>query len=203
LSKSPYFIVVASSYPAKSLKDMLALAKAEPNKHSYASLGPGTAMHIAYEVLARDAGVQMLHVPYKGLQLALPDVLSGRVTTLMSGMAIAGAQAKAGKLRVLAVSTASRSPLMPDVPTVAESGVPGYDIVAWFGLFAPAQTPAAVVSRVSSELRSFLATREAREAYRNLGHEAFATTPGELAALVKSDTAKFAKVIREANIKAE
>lgn len=118
-------------------------------------------------------------------------------------MAIAGAQAKAGKLRVLAVSTAARSSLMPEVPTVAESGVPGYDIVAWFGLFAPAQTPPPVVSRLSSELRSFLATAEAKEAYRNLGHEAFATTPDELGALVKSDAAKFAKVIREAGIKAE
>jgi len=203
LSTSPYFIVVSSTLPAKSLKDMLAMARAEPGKYSFASTGTGSSSHLAYEILVRNAGVNMVHVPYKGLQIAVPDVLSGRVMTLMSGMAVAGAMTKAGKLSVLAVTSASRSTLMPEVPTVAESGLPGYDIVTWFGLFAPAQTPHDIVTRLSAELRSFLATADAREAYRNLGHEAFGTTPEQLAALVRSDSEKYSKVIREAGIKAE
>ena len=203
LSTSPYFIVVAATLPVKSLKEMLALARREPGRHSFASTGTGSSSHLAYEILARSAGVDMVHVPYKGLQLAVPDVLSGRVLTLMSGMAVAGAMTKAGKLSVLAVTSASRSTLMPEVPTVAESGLPGYDIVTWFGLFAPAQTSPEIVARLSSELRSFLATAEARDAYRNLGHEAFSTTPEQLAALVRSDSEKYSKVIREAGIKAE
>ncbi len=203
VSSTPYFITVAASLPARTMPELLALAKAEPGKLSFVSSGSGSSNHLAYEILARSAGVSMLHVPYKGMMLAMPDLLSGRVTTMMAGLAIVGPMLRTGKLRAIAVTSLSRSALMPEVPAVSEAGLPGFDIIAWFALFAPSKTPPDIVARLNGELRKYLATAEAKEDYLKIGHEAVGSSVEQLAALVKSDTAKYDRVIREADIKLE
>ena len=203
VSKTPYFLVVPSSLPAKSLPELLALAKAKPGELSYASNGNATTNHLAYEILARAGGAQLTHVPYKGFGQAMPDLLSGRISTIMADLFFVQAAIKAGQVRLLAVTSAERSPLAPDTPTVAEQGVPGFDIVVWFAMFAPAGTPPDVVAKLGAEMRAFLATQEARDAYRQLGHEAAGSTPEALQAVVAADREKYARVIREAGIKLE
>jgi tripartite-type tricarboxylate transporter receptor subunit TctC len=201
VSKTPYFLVVSSSLPAKSLAELLALAKAKPGELSYASNGNATTNHLGYEILARAGGATLTHVPYKGFGQAMPDLLSGRVSTIMADLFFVQPAIKAGQLRLLAVTSAERSPLAPDTPTVAEQGVPGFDIVVWFAMFAPAGTSPEVVAKLGGEMRQFLATTEARDAYRQLGHEAAGSTPEALQAVVAADREKYARVIREAGIK--
>ncbi len=202
VSSTPYFITVASSLPAKTMAELLALAKAEPGKLSFVSSGTGSSNHLAYEILTRAAGVSMIHVPYKGMQLAIPDLMSGRVTTLMAGLPIVGPNIKAGKLRAIGVTSLARSPLMPEVPAISEA-VPGFDIIAWFALFAPSKTPPDTVVRLNFELRKYLTSAEAKEEYLKIGHDAVGSSIDQLVALVKADTAKYERVIREANIKLE
>lgn len=201
VSKTPYFLVVSSSLPAKSLAELLALAKAKPGELSYASNGNATTNHLGYEILARAGGATFTHVPYKGFGQAMPDLLSGRVSTIMADLFFVQPAIKAGQLRLLAVTSAERSPLAPDTPTVAEQGVPGFDIVVWFAMFAPAGTSPEVVAKLGGEMRQFLATTEARDAYRQLGHEAAGSTPEALQAVVAADREKYGRVIREAGIK--
>ena len=201
VSKTPYFLVVPASLPAKSLAELLALAKAKPGELSYASNGNATTNHLGYEILARAGGATFTHVPYKGFGQAMPDLLSGRVSTIMADLFFVAPAIKAGQLRLLAVTSAERSPLAPEAPTVAEQGVPGFDIVVWFAMFAPTGTPPEVVAKLGAEMRSFLATSEARDAYRQLGHEAAGSTPEALLAVVAADREKYARVIREAGIK--
>jgi tripartite-type tricarboxylate transporter receptor subunit TctC len=203
VSKTPYFLVVPASLPAKSLPELLALAKAKPGELSYASNGNATTNHLGYEILARAGGATFTHVPYKGFGQAMPDLLSGRVSTIMADLFFVLPSIKSGQLRLLAVTSAERSPLMPDAPTVAEQGVPGFDIVVWFAMFAPAGTPPEVVGKLGAEMRKFLSTPEARDAYRQLGHEAAGSTPEVLQAVVAADREKYARVIREAGIRAE
>jgi tripartite-type tricarboxylate transporter receptor subunit TctC len=202
VSSTPYFITVAASLPAKTMADLLALARAEPGRLSFVSSGTGSSNHLAYEILTRAAGVNMIHVPYKGMQLAIPDLMSGRVTTLMAGLPIVGPNIKVGKLRAIAVTSLARSPLMPEVPAISET-VPGFDIIAWFALFAPAKTPPDTVARLNGELRRYLTGAEAKDEYLKIGHDAVGSSIDQLAALVKADTAKFESVIREADIKLE
>jgi tripartite-type tricarboxylate transporter receptor subunit TctC len=180
---------------------LLALAKAKPGELSYASNGNATTNHLGYEILARAGGATFTHVPYKGFGQAMPDLLSGRVSTIMADLFFVQPAIKAGQLRLLAVTSAERSPLAPDTPTVAEQGVPGFDIVVWFAMFAPAGTSPEVVAKLGGEMRQFLATTEARDAYRQLGHEAAGSTPEALQAVVAADREKYARVIREAGIK--
>jgi tripartite-type tricarboxylate transporter receptor subunit TctC len=203
VSKTPYFLVASSSLPVKSLPELLALARAKPGELSYASNGNATTNHLGYEILARAGGATFTHVPYKGFGQAMPDLLSGRVSTIMADLFFVQPAIKAGQLRLLAVTSAERSPLAPDTPTVAEQGVPGFDIVVWFAMFAPAGTPPEVVTRLGAEMRQFLATAEARDAYRQLGHEAAGSTPEALQAVVAADREKYARVIREAGIKVD
>jgi tripartite-type tricarboxylate transporter receptor subunit TctC len=204
ISSTPYFITVPASLPVKTIADLLALAKSEQGKLSYVTSGNGSSNHLAYEILSRAAGVRMIHITYKGgMQAGMTDLISGRVTTMMAGLAVVGANVRSGKLRAIAVTSASRSALMPELPTIAESGWPGFDIIAWFALFAPSKTPPDVVARINGELRKYLSSSEAKEDYLKLGHEAVGSTIEQLAALVKSDTAKYDRVIREANIKLE
>ena len=203
VSRTPYFLVVPSSLPAKSLPELLALAKAKPGELSYASNGNATTNHLGYEILARAGGATFTHVPYKGFGQAMPDLLSGRVSTIMADLFFVAPAIKAGQLRLLAVTSAERSPLAPETPTVAEQGVPGFDIVVWFAMFAPAGTPPDVIAKLNAEMRRFLATDEARDAYRQLGHEAAGSTPEALRAVVAADYEKYARVIREAGIRAD
>jgi tripartite-type tricarboxylate transporter receptor subunit TctC len=203
VSSTPYIITVAASLPAKNIAELIALARAEPGKLSYVSSGSGSSNHLAYEILVRSAGVSMVHVPYKGMQLAIPDLLAGRVTTLMAGLPIVGSGVRAGKLRAIAVTSQKRFSLLPEVAAVAETGPAGFDIIAWFGLFAPAKTPSGSIALLSAEMRRYLTSAAAQEDYQKVGHEAIGGTPDQLNALVKSDAAKFDRVIREANITLE
>lgn len=203
VSTSPFIIAVASSLPAKTLQEFIALARSAPNSLSFASSGAGATNHLGWELLMRQAGIRLLHVPFKGLGVALPDILSGRVTTLMSGLATIESNAKAGRLRILAVTTKQRFSMLPDIPTVAETGLPGYEQTVWFAIFAPARTPRETVTRLNAEMRKFLASSEAKEAYNRVGQEPASSTPEELDALVKSDREKYERVLREGKIKLE
>ncbi len=169
----------------------------------FATSGAGATNHLGWEILMRQAGVSLIHVPFKGLGVAMPDVLGGRVTTMMSGFAPIQSSIKAGQLRSLAVTSRARFAQLPEVPTVAESGLPGYENMAWFAIFAPAGTPPAIVARLNAEIRNFLATGEAKEAYQKVGQEPAPSSVEELAATVKSYREKYERVVREANIRLE
>lgn len=200
---SPFIIVVRSALPAKTLQEFIALAKSAPNSLSFATSGAGATNHLGWEILMRQAGVSLIHVPFKGLGVAMPDILGGRVTTMMSGFAPIQSSIKAGQLRALAVTSKARFSQLPEVPTVAESGLPGYENMTWFAIFAPAGTPPAIVARLNAEIRNFLVTAEAKETYQKVGQEAAPSSVEELAATVKSDREKYERVVREANIRPE
>ena len=201
VSRVPYFLAIPASIPANNIQELLALARAKPGSLTYVSNGNGTTNHLGYELLARAGGASMTHVPYKGFAQAMPDVLAGRVSTIMADFFIVAPAAKAGQLRLLAVTSGERSALMPELPTVAEQGVPGYDVTTWFAMFAPAAVPADIVAKLGAEMRRYLVTPEARDAYRQLGQEPSALGPDELRAVIRSESEKFGRVIREANIR--
>jgi tripartite-type tricarboxylate transporter receptor subunit TctC len=203
VSRLPFFLVVPASVPVNSVAELVALAKTKDGAVTYASNGNGTAGHLGFEVLKRQLGVDMTHIPYKGYAQALPDLLGGRVTTMMADLVVVGPTIKDGRLRALAATSLERSKFLPGLPTMVELGFPGYEVTVWFGVFAPAGTPADIVNRLNGEMRKYLATQEAKEAYEKLGHEAAASTPEELRAQVASDADKYAKVIRDANIRLE
>jgi tripartite-type tricarboxylate transporter receptor subunit TctC len=178
-------------------------AKARPGQLSYASNGSGTMAHLGMEMLKQATGMDLLHVPYKGFGPALPDLLSGRVTVMMADLAPVGQQVRAGSLRALAATSLQRSPFLPEVPTVAELGNPGYEIDVWFGLFAPAKTPADIIARLNAEARKYLTSAEAKEAYGKVGHEALYSTPDAVRARIVAEQKSFAKTVRDANLKPE
>lgn len=201
VSRFPFFVVVPVGSAEKNLKDLIASAKA--NSLSYASAGNGTAGHLGFELLKRSAAVDIVHVPYKSYSAAMPDLMSGRISTMMADLAVVGGAIRGGKLRVIAATSAERSSFMPEVPTVAESGVPAFDLTVWFALFAPAGTPPEVVRTLNGEMAKYLSSREANERYRAIGHEPSPTTPEELGAIVRAETDKWGKVVRAAGIKAD
>jgi tripartite-type tricarboxylate transporter receptor subunit TctC len=201
VSRFPFFIVVPSSAAAGSLADLIAAAKGNPL--SYASAGNGTSGHLGFELLKRSAAVSMTHVPYKSYSAAMPDLLSGRISTMMADLAVVGGAIRGGKLRVIAATSPQRSSFMPEVPTVAEAGIPGFDVTVWFALFAPAGTPQDVIRTLNSESSKFLSSPEAAEKYRTIGHEPSPTSPEQLGNLVRAEAEKWGKVVREAGIKAD
>jgi tripartite-type tricarboxylate transporter receptor subunit TctC len=203
VSKFPFFLFVPANLPAANLKELAALSKAKPGTLSYASNGSGTITHLATEMLKLGLGMDGVHVPYKGFGPALPDLLSGRVSMMLADIAPVGEHLRAGKLRVLGATSAQRSAFLPDVPTIAEQGVPGYDIEIWFGLYAPGKTPAEIVSRLSGELQKYLASPEAKEAYGKLGHEAAPATPAQVRDRIVAEHKRFSAAVKEANLKPE
>jgi len=203
VSRLPFFVVVPSSVPVNSVQELIALAKSKPGAVTYASNGNGTAGHLGWEILKRQLGVEITHIPYKGYAQALPDLLGGRVTTMMADLVVVGPTIKEGRLRALAATSLERSKFLPNLPTMAELGFPGYEVTVWFGVFAPAGTPPDIVAKLNGEMRRYLATAEARESYEKLGHEAAPSTPEELRAQMASDGEKYGKLIREANLKLE
>ena len=202
VSRLPFFLVVSASVPVNSVAELIALAKTKAGV-TYASNGNGTAGHLGFEVLNRQLGVDMTHIPYKGYAQALPDLLGGRVTTMMADLVVVGPTIKDGRLRALAATSLERSKFLPNLPTMVELGFAGYEVTVWFGVFAPAGTPADIVNRLNGEMRKYLATQEAKEGYEKLGHEAAPSSPEELRAQVASDADKYAKIIRDANIRLE
>ena len=203
VSRLPFFLVVPASNPVNTVQELIAAAKAKPGALSYASNGNGTAGHLGFEILKRQQGVDIVHIPYKGYSQALPDLLGARVSTMMADLVVVGPAIKDNRLKVLAATSLERSRFMPNVPSMQELGFPGYEVTVWFALFAPKGTPADIVARLNAESRKYLATPEAREAYAKLGHEAEGSTPEQLAAIVRTDGEKYGKVIREANIRIE
>lgn len=199
----PNILIVHPSVPAKSVKELIALAKAKPGTVTFASAGNGTSGHLALEVFRMTAGIDVIHVPYKGGGPALSEVVAGQVQALFSIALAATPQIKAGRVRPLAITSAKRSPVAPELPTVAETGLPGFEVIGWFGWLAPAATPKPIVNRLHTEIVHALKLPDVRERLLSQSTEPVGNSPQEFAAFMKSEHAKWAKAIRAANIKIE
>ena len=199
----PQLLVTHPALPATTLKELIALAKARPGALNYASVGIGSPNHLGMELLKSMAGIDMVHVPYKGATPAMADLIAGQVQLAFNGMASVLPQIASGKLKAIAIGSARRSPAAPDVPTVAEAGLPGFEYVAWNGNFAPAGTPAALVNRLSADIRKALAAPDVVQRLASLGSEPGGNTPAEFAAYVKADHARWARVVQTVGLKAE
>jgi tripartite-type tricarboxylate transporter receptor subunit TctC len=204
VASTPYLLVVNPGVKANSLKEFVALAKSQPGKLNYASAGAGSTTHLAMEMLKSTAGMDVVHVPYNGNGPAGTAVLGGQVQALFGSMPAVLPQAKSGKLRPLAVGTAKRSPALPDVPTVAESGYPGFEVSLWLGFFAPRGTPIEIVNKLHGELVKIALSPEMKEQFERNGAEpAHNASSIDLERLVRGEIDKYAKVIKAANIKLE
>ena len=203
LIRVPNILVVAPGFAPKSVQELVALAKSKPGQLSYASSGNGSAQHLAAELFKVGAGVDIVHIPYKGGAPAIADVMGGQVPMFFGNMSSALPHVKSGRVRALALTGGKRSANVPELPTIAESGVPGYEVYEWNGLFAPAGTPGAIVNRLQSEITRIVQLPDVSEKLAALGAEAVANTPQEAAAFVKAEIAKWAMVVKQANIKAE
>jgi tripartite-type tricarboxylate transporter receptor subunit TctC len=196
IAKAPYVMVVPTSLGVTSAREFLALARGKPGQLNYASLGSGSASHLTAELLQSMAGIKLLHVPYKTLGSAMTDLIAGQVQLFFLGMVSAQSQVKGGRLRAVGVTGPKRSAAMPDLPTVAESGVPGFEVVSWYGLLAPAGTPRPVILKVNAEVKRILDTPEMREKLTAEGAEVSPTTPEEFAAYIKTEMTKWARVVK-------
>ena len=196
-------LVVTPSLPAKSVKELIAEAKAKPGKLSYASAGNGTAPHIAGELFKQMTGTDILHVPYKGSGPAVTDTLAGTTQVMFPSLVAASGHIKSGKLRGLAVTGKKRSPLFPDLPTIAETGVPGFEVVQWYGLFAPAKTPKEIVDKLNREIVAVMKDPDTAKKLAAQGADVVTGSPDQLGTLVQSELAKWGKFIKEAKITAD
>ena len=204
VATTPYLLVVNPQVKANNLKEFIALAKSQPGKLNYASAGTGTTTQLAMEMLKSAAGIELVHVPYNGNGPANTATIGGQVQALFGSMPAVLPQAKAGRLRPLAVGTAKRSPALPDVPTVAESGFPGFEASLWLGFFAPAATPKPILDRLYKELVTIAKAPEMKEQFERNGAEPITSASAkELSDLVKTETTKYVKVIRAAGITAQ
>jgi tripartite-type tricarboxylate transporter receptor subunit TctC len=200
---TPYLLVVNPSVDVKSLQEFVAYVKARPGKLNYASAGTGSTTHLAMEMLKSAAELYIVHIPYNGNGPAGTAVIGGQVEILFGSLPAVLPQAKAGRVRPLAVGTPKRSPSLPEVPTVAESGYPGFDASLWLAIMAPAGTPAPIVDRLQREIHAVIASPETAEALNKAGAEPITSTPAELATLVKDGVEKYGKVVKQAGVKPE
>ncbi|MCC6533930.1 MAG: tripartite tricarboxylate transporter substrate binding protein [Burkholderiales bacterium] len=198
-----FMLVIHPSVPARSVKDLIAFAKSRPNQLNFASGGQGTAIHLTGELFKTTAGIAMVHVPYKGSGPAVADLLGGQVHLMFESIPIAMPHARAGKLRVLGIATAKRSQVVPEVPTIAEAGLPGFEGGTWYALLAPGSTPKDVVAKLSAESTKILKTPETRELLSSRGVEPVGNTPEEFAVFMRSEIAKWAKVARDSGARVE
>lgn len=201
LASTPNLLVVNKGVPASTVKEVIELAKKQPL--SFGSSGSGTSIHLSGELFNTMAGVKMQHVPYKGRAQAIPDLLGGRIQMIFDNMPSALPLVKSGELKAIAVTSANRSPAAPGIPTIAESGLPGFEATSWFALLAPAGIPREMQMRINAETLKVLAMPDVKEKLAGLGLEAAPGTPEALAALIQSETAKWAKVVKESGAKAE
>ena len=199
----PLVLVVAPSLPVKSVKELIAYGKAHPGELSFASSGAGGAPHFSGELFKSMAGIDMTHVPYKGSTLAHPDLISGRTSLMFDTVAAIQVQIKANRVRALAVTTAKRSSVLPDVPTMAEAGLPGYETSTWGGLLAPAGTPKATVAKLNTEVNRILALPDVRKTLQDAGIEPANGTPQQFSDFIGTEMVKWAKVAKGANIQPE
>jgi tripartite-type tricarboxylate transporter receptor subunit TctC len=203
LAQAPLVLVVHPSIPANTFADFVAYARARPGQLNYASNGNGSSSQLAAVMFDSMAGVDMVHVPYKGLSPALTDLLSGQVQVMFSSVVAILPHIKSGKLRGLAVTGSKRLPSMPDLPTIAESGLPGYDASSWYGILAPAGTPRDIVLKLNSELAKALEQPEVRNSLLAEGAEPVGGTPEQFAAHIRSEKERLGKLIRDARIRLE
>jgi tripartite-type tricarboxylate transporter receptor subunit TctC len=197
IARVPNMLVVNPDVPAKNVAELIALMKANPGKYTFASSGNGTSQHLSGELFKAMAGVEMQHIPYKGSPPALQDVVAGQVTMTFDNITTAWPLAKGGKLRALAVTTAKRASIAPDVPTLAESGLTGYEVGSWQGVFAPAGTPPEIVKRLNAEIVKIINQPDIKEKLVGLGAEPVANTTEEFGVLVKAEVAKWADVVKK------
>jgi len=202
IASAPNLLVVNNDVPVKTVNELIAYMKANPNKLSYASPGIGTSVHMSGELFKSMTGTSMTHVPYKGRQFYVPDLLGGSVQLVFDNMPSALPLAKEGKIRAIAQTTAKRSAAAPDVPTVAES-LPGFEAITWFAMFAPANTPKPVIDRLNAEVLRVFKLPEVAERMKTLGLEAVLSSPDELAKYQATEIVKWAKVVKESGAKAE
>jgi tripartite-type tricarboxylate transporter receptor subunit TctC len=196
-------VVVGNDVPAKNLQELVAYAKANPGKLTCGSSGTGGLIHLTCEMFKIAAGIDVLHVPYKGTSLLMPDLISGRVTMALDTLPPYIPMLKEGKVRALAITTATRSSLVPDLPTIAESGYPGFESVAVYGFFAPTGTPTAIIKKLNADINAVLLDPELKDKLLKVGIEVAGSTPAALAAFVDKEIAKWAAVIKAGNIKSE
>jgi tripartite-type tricarboxylate transporter receptor subunit TctC len=203
IARVPNLISVNPDVKAKTLQEFIALAKANPGKPSYASPGNGSTGHVATELLKSMAGIDLVHVPYRGSAPALTDVIGGRVEMSLDNLPAVQPHVEGGKLRALAVTTAKRWPELPDVPTVAEAGVPGYEASSWFTIAAPAKTPAEIIAKVNKSVNTYMADKEMIAKMRKLGADPVGGSPDDMAKLIADENVKWKKAIEFAGLKPE
>jgi tripartite-type tricarboxylate transporter receptor subunit TctC len=200
---SPNILVVHNAVPAKNVQELIKLARARPSELTFASSGSGSAPHMAAELFKSVAGLDIRHIPYKGGVAAIPDLLGGRVTMMFSTIVVALPVVREGKLRALGVTSLRRAPGFPELPTIDESGFPGFEYALWTGLLAPARTPATIVRKLHFETVKALALSDLRAKLADLGQEGIGNSPGEFGTVIKSEIPKWAKVIKDSGIKPE
>jgi tripartite-type tricarboxylate transporter receptor subunit TctC len=199
----PNVLLVHPSVPAKNVRELIALLKASPNKYSFGSAGNGTSQHLSGELFKAMAGVNMQHIPYRGSGQMMPELLGGTLLVAFDNIATAIQHVNAGKLRALAVTSATRSVVSPDVPTMAEAGLAGYDISSWQAVFAPAGTPAPIVERLYTEIARILKTPDIQKRLSDLGLNVSEMTPAQLTALIKTDVPRLGKIVKETGARAD
>jgi tripartite-type tricarboxylate transporter receptor subunit TctC len=203
VSAQPYLLVTHPAIPAKTVQELVAHAKANPGKLNYASAGQGSIIHLATELLRVQTGTSMVHVPYKGMGAAYPDLIAGHTQMALASIVSAQPHVRAGRLRGIAVTSPQRAKSSPDIPTIAESGVTGYAVTNWYGVLTPAKTPRAIVERLQREIGKALVEPDILKRFAADGAEAVSSTPKEFAAHIKAESQKWARVIKEAGIKGE
>jgi tripartite-type tricarboxylate transporter receptor subunit TctC len=201
LAQMPYLLTVNPSMTAKSAQDIIELARAQPGKLIFSSSGAGTSAHLTMEMFNSAAKVRMLHVPYKGGAPAVSAVISGEAQMTFNVITGTLPHVRSGKLRGIAVSSAKRAEVAPDIPTVSESGLPGFDVIAWYNMFAPARTPHSIVNRLNTEVNRMLLQPDVRERFKGLGVTPLSGTPEDLGNLLKSEIVRYAKLIKDAGIR--
>ena len=199
----PVILVVNASFPASSVKELVKEAKTRPGQIHYASGGNGSAQHVPMEMFKLAAGIDLVHVPYKGLAPAFNDVVAGQIPVMFAGMSNVFPHLKSGRIRALAIGSAKRSAAMPELPTMGEAGVAGFDYAAWAGFLAPSGTPAPVIDKVNTDLKKVLGLPEVREKLAVLGFEISPGTSAEFGELIRRERAKLAKVVKEAGIRVD
>ena len=200
---APNVLVIAGNSPFKDLKELIAYAKAHPGKLDVASSGYGSSVHLAAEVFMKEAGVELNHIPYKGTSVAIPDVMSGTVTMMFPNLPTMLPLIATGKLRALGVTTAKRSQVAPEIPTIAEAGLPGYDVGTWYGFVGPAKMDPEIVKRLNKELNAVLSDKATAAKLSDQGVDLVYGTPEAFGAMIQKETDRWSKVIKAANIKIE
>jgi tripartite-type tricarboxylate transporter receptor subunit TctC len=203
VASAPFLLVVHPSVPANSVAELIAFIKTKPGGLNYGSSGVGGGAHLAGEIFKTSAGVQLTHIPYKGAAPAMADLLGGQVPMVFDPIPTSITQVRSGRIKALAITSAKRSSLMPDLPTVAESGLPGFDVAAWFGLYAPAATPKDIVTKLNADVNRVLQLPEVREKFAGLGAESMPMGTEQFALHLRAEIAKFAKAIKDSGATAE